>query len=264
MTSNSHMGGSWTDLSLVQQASVAAFNAQLQDHRQLEAMFDVLPDIYFYVKNEQSQWMHCNGATLTLLGFTRLSEVIGKTEHDFFPKRIADAIRLDDLEVIQHGKRIINRTELIVDERGCLIWVASNKLPISDLAGEICGLMGTTCVLQKSELLPDSYRQFSAAIAFIQQNYHQPIDVKALARMSCLSDSQFRKRFKALFNLPPQKFILKVRIQAACHLLRTTNETLLDIAERCGFCDQSYFTRQFRDSLDISPGKYRRRWGRNL
>ncbi|MEM9160473.1 MAG: AraC family transcriptional regulator, partial [Verrucomicrobiota bacterium] len=228
----------------------------------LEAMFDILPDIYFYVKDRECRWVLCNEASLRLLNLKSKDEIVGKTEYDFFPKKVADTIHQDDLDLIENNRSLINRTELIVDEIGHMLWVSTNKLPLYGHDGEVRGLMGTTRVLRRSDTLPDSFQQFAKAVEFIQKRYSEPIDVKELARMSGLSDSQFRRRFGQLFGAAPQQFVLKVRLQAACHLLSSSDESLSEIAQRCGFCDQSYFTRQFRGFFDISPKKYRDTWRR--
>lgn len=236
------------------------FMAQLRDHGNVEIMFDILPDIYFYIKDKNYQFVLCNDATSRLFNLKKKSDVIGKTEFEFFPKKIADAIRHDDYRIMHHAESIVNRTEMIVNEFGNLIWVSTSKLPLLGHKGEVLGVMGTTRVLREAESLPEDYQPFATAINYIQENYHTVIDVTELANMCFLSNSQFRSRFRAVFTMPPQQFILKVRIQAACHLLSTTEKSLTDIAMHCGFCDQSYFTRQFRSSLDISPKKYRERW----
>lgn len=236
------------------------FMAQLRDHGNIETMFDILPDICFYIKDQNYQFMLCNEAMARIFNLRKKSDVIGKTEYEFFPKKIADAIRHDDFRIIHHSESILNRTELIVNEFGNIIWVSTSKLPLFGHNGEVLGVMGTTRVLSESESLPEDYQPFAKAIKYIKNNYHTVIDVAELANMSFLSNSQFRSRFKAVITMPPQQFILKVRVQAACHLLSTTEKSLTDIALHCGFCDQSHFTRQFRSFLDISPKKYRERW----
>lgn len=239
---------------------IRSFMATLKDHGDIHAMFDILPDIYFYIKDSECQFVLCNDATLKLFNLKKKSEIVGKTEYDFFPTRMADPIRHDDLEIMRTGVAIVKRTEVIVDENGQLTWVSTSKLPLYGRAENVLGLMGTTRVLSRTDMLPENYLQFAPVIEFIQSNYHQSIDVANLAAMSHLSVSQFRKRFRQLFNLAPQQFILKVRVQAACHLLSNSDESLATIAAKCGFCDQSYFTRQFSAFLDISPKKYRDTW----
>jgi AraC-like DNA-binding protein len=240
---------------------VTRFLSGLQDRGGVEQMFDLLPDIYFYIKDSNCRWIMCNPACLRLLNFRDQSEVYGATEQDFFPPRIAEMIRQDDRDVIDNNRRIINRTELIVDETGHLTWVSTNKLPLAGKDGSIAGLMGTTRVLTRSDQLPEEYQQFREVIDHIRENVGNKIDIKELAGIACLSDSHFRKRFRAQFRLSPQEFILRTRLQAASRMLTTSDRPIVTIALACGFSDQSYFTRQFSKFFEQSPKRYRATWG---
>ncbi|QDG78177.1 AraC family transcriptional regulator [Labrenzia sp. PHM005] len=233
----------------------------LRDRGQIEQMFELLPDIYFYIKDRECRWVMCNQACLRLLNFRYQAEVVGATEKDFFPPKIAALIEQDDRTVIDTNHRIINRTELIVDESGHLTWVSTNKVPLAGADGEIKGLMGTTRVISRSEQLPDEYQQFSKVIDFIQANVAEKIDIKELAKISCLSDSHFRKRFRMQFRLSPQEFILRTRLQAASKMLISTDESIINVALACGFRDQSYFANQFKKFFEQSPKRYRATWG---
>jgi AraC-like DNA-binding protein len=240
---------------------VAKFLSELRDRGAMEAMFDILPDIYFYIKDRNCRWVLCNQACLRLLNYRNQEEIYGATERDFFPPKIAEMIYLDDRDVIDNNRRIINRTELIVDETGHLIWVSTNKLPLAARDGSIAGLMGTTRVLTRSDELPDEFQQFREVIDHIQANVSEKIDIKALARISCLSDSQFRKRFRMQFRLSPQEFILRTRLQAASKMLISTDKPIVTVALSSGFSDQSYFTKQFSKFFEQSPRRYRATWG---
>ena len=121
--------------------------------------------------------------------------------------------------------------------------------------------MGTTRVISRSEQLPEEYQQFSKVIDFIQTNVAEKIDIKELARISCLSDSHFRKRFRMQFRLSPQEFILRTRLQAASKMLISTDESIINVALACGFRDQSYFANQFKKFFEQSPKRYRATWG---
>jgi AraC-like DNA-binding protein len=233
----------------------------LRDRGNVEEMFDLLPDIYFYIKDSNCRWVMCNTACLRLLNFRNQAEVYGATDGDFYPPRIAEMIYQDDRDVIDNNRRIINRTELIVDETGHLIWVSTNKLPLMGVEGNVAGLMGTTRVLSRSEQLPDEYQQFRDVIDHIQDHVADRIDVRELAQIACLSDSHFRKRFRAQFRLSPQEFVLRTRLQAASKMLISTDEPIVTIALACGFNDQSYFTRQFSRFFEQSPKRYRATWG---
>jgi len=240
---------------------VTKFLSGLRDRGNVEEMFDILPDIYFYIKDRNCRWVMCNQACLRLLNFRDQKEVYGATERDFFPPKIAEMIYQDDRDVIDNNRRIINRTELIVDEMGHLTWVSTNKLPLVAKDGAIAGLMGTTRVLSRSDRLPDEYQQFRAVIDYIQAHVAEKIDIKELARIGGLSDSQFRKRFRAHFRLSPQEFVLRTRLQAASKILITTDQPIITVALSCGFTDQSYFTKQFGRFFEQSPKRYRATWG---
>ena len=237
---------------------IDAFTAELADTLWAIDMFDSLPDVFFYVKDRQSRWIVCNEASMRLLGVRPRHRIHGLTEHDFFPKAIADAIHADDREVIHAGRRIIGKTEVILDERGLLTWVSTNKLPLRGRSGQIVGLMGTTRILSRYEELPETYQPFRRAIDYIEENMASPISIEKLSSETRLSVSQFRKRFRSLFGIPPNEFILRTRLQRAARLLVTTEDALIKIALDCGFCDQSYFTKRFNDFFGVTPRRYRR------
>lgn len=237
---------------------IAAFSDQLADRLWAIDMFDCLPDVYFYVKDRQSRWIVCNDASMRFFGGRHGYRIHGLTEHDFFPKPIADAIHADDREVIEHGRKIVGKTEVITDERGLLTWVSTSKLPLFGKCGRIVGLMGTTRILRRYDELPDTYQPFRRVIEYIEEHLSAPISIETLSSESRLSASQFRKRFRSLFGIPPNEFILRTRLQRAARLLAGTDDALIKIALDCGFCDQSYFTKRFRDFFGVTPRGYRR------
>lgn len=236
------------------------FLSSLKHEESIVEIFDLLPDIYFYIKDRDCRWILCNQPALRLFNFQNQNEVYGTTETDFFPPSIAKSIYEDDLNVINNNTRIINRVELIVGETGYLTWVATNKIPLLFNDNSVAGLMGTSRVLNQSDHLPDAYQKFRKVIEFIQTHLGDKIDIGELAQLSHLSNSQFRKRFKQQFRASPRDFILRTRLQAASKMLIKSNEPIIDIALRCGFTDQSYFTRQFSKFFNLSPKKYRSNW----
>jgi AraC-like DNA-binding protein len=46
-------------------------------------------------------------------------------------------------------------------------------------------------------------------------------------------------------------------MQTACQLLVSSNLALAQVADRCGFADQSHFTRDFRSLTGMTPRAYR-------
>ena len=232
------------------------------DPDNLPEILDHLADVYFYVKDVNSKWQECNSAILTLFNAAHKSDVLGKADWDFYPEQIAREIIEDDRSVIETGRPIVNKLEVIVDEGGHLLWVLTTKTPARNRQGEICGVMGLTRPVGTTDMLPNGYRQFSKVIDHVEEHYRSALEISELARIAGLSESQFRKRFMKLFKISPLKFITRIRVQTAAKLLLSSDAPIADIALKCGFCDQSYLTRQFSSFFGMTPKKYRDRLGK--
>ena len=84
------------------------------------------------------------------------------------------------------------------------------------------------------------------------------INVDELASKLAMSTSQFRRRLAAVANTTPQAYITSIRMQKARNLLDTDSSlSILDVALRCGYDDQSSFTRAFKKFFGKSPTEYR-------
>lgn len=71
-----------------------------------------------------------------------------------------------------------------------------------------------------------------------------------------LSRSAFFTAFRDATGLAPYQWHLRRRIDQARHLMRTTNLPLAEIALRCGFSDQSHFSRVFARIEGEPPGRW--------
>ncbi len=79
-----------------------------------------------------------------------------------------------------------------------------------------------------------------------------------LASECGLSRSHFARAFRMTTGMPPHKWLLQRRIEVAQGLLRSTTLSLGEIASRCGFADQSHFTRVFARMMQATPSEWRR------
>jgi len=76
-----------------------------------------------------------------------------------------------------------------------------------------------------------------------------------------LSAGHFARAFRVSTGLPPHRWRLQRRIARARDLLRSSAEPLVEIGLKCGFADQSHFTKTFTRLVGLSPGVWRRRFG---
>ena len=88
----------------------------------------------------------------------------------------------------------------------------------------------------------------------------EPISLAELARACKLSPSHFARAFRQTTGQPPHRWLMEQRIEKAKRLLVDTTLSLAQIAQTCGFADQSHFTRVFAQLVQSSPGQWRRHW----
>jgi AraC family transcriptional regulator len=100
--------------------------------------------------------------------------------------------------------------------------------------------------------------QFKAVRALMEERLGEPVSLAELASVAGLSVSQFGRQFKARTGLAPHRFLLGLRVDQACRLLRTDTAPIADIAIRSGFSHQEHLTRVLRAHLDTTPGAVRR------
>jgi AraC family transcriptional regulator len=84
------------------------------------------------------------------------------------------------------------------------------------------------------------------------------VTLEALAQECGLSRSHFARAFKTTTGLPPHRWLLDRRVERARELLLHSALPIAEIADLCGFADQSHFTRVFTNALGVSPGEWRR------
>jgi AraC family transcriptional regulator len=93
---------------------------------------------------------------------------------------------------------------------------------------------------------------------YIQDNLDQPLSLDDLAKVALLSPNYFISMFQQSTGMPPYKYVLQQRVEYAKELLTSSKLSLLEIAHKCGFPDQSQFTSTFRRHVGIPPGRYKR------
>ena len=90
----------------------------------------------------------------------------------------------------------------------------------------------------------------------------EPISLAELARACKLSPGHFARAFRQTTGQPPHRWLMVQRTEKAKQLLVDSTLSLAQIAQKCGFADQSHFTRVFAQLVQSSPGQWRRHWRR--
>jgi AraC-like DNA-binding protein/ligand-binding sensor protein len=96
-----------------------------------------------------------------------------------------------------------------------------------------------------------------AALAFVQQHYGEPCQVRDLAaRFRCHPDYLSRV-FQQHTGLALSDYVRKVRLERARRMLASTALGIGEIGARCGYPEPAHFTRVFRQSTGHTPGAFR-------
>jgi transcriptional regulator GlxA family with amidase domain len=184
-----------------------------------------------------------------------VESIRGKTDYDLSPAFLADQFRHDDEQVLA-GRRIVNRLERVGESQGTTVWSITDKIPVVDAKGTIIGTAGITRASGSASTVEET-GGFGAALAHMRAHFHHEITNQQLASVSNMSLRAFERQFGAAFHVTPQKFLRKLRLRIASRALIYTNDTLSEIALKCGFADQSHFSREFRRQFGRTPRDYR-------
>ncbi|WP_433455028.1 helix-turn-helix domain-containing protein [Streptomyces sp. CA-142005] len=103
-----------------------------------------------------------------------------------------------------------------------------------------------------------SDRQLAAVRDLMDERLAEPLPIADLAASASLSPSQFTRRFRVSTGQSPHQFLLRLRLEAACRLLRSTSVPIAEVAAACGFSHQEHLTRVMRARLGTTPAALRR------
>lgn len=112
--------------------------------------------------------------------------------------------------------------------------------------------------------LSRDHERIRTMLAFIQENYAQPIDASDIAASAMISSSEALRCFHHTIGMTPVQYLKSYRLRKAAELLESTDGQISAVAYACGFRDMSYFSRSFRELMGVLPGQYRRQYGSDL
>jgi len=94
--------------------------------------------------------------------------------------------------------------------------------------------------------------------AYVDSNLHRTIHIRDLSAVARRSPAHFSRQFKLAVGESPHAYVMKRRLERACHLMMTSAASLSEIALSVGFSDQAHLCRLFRQAFGQSPANWRR------
>jgi len=102
------------------------------------------------------------------------------------------------------------------------------------------------------------HREIGQCIAAIHAHPHHPWTVPALASKAGMSRSVFSEHFTKLCGVPPAQYVSLCRMNLAGDWLQQTRFSIAEVADKLGYSSEATFSRAFKRSWGISPGRFRR------
>ena len=222
----------------------------------VEALFDGLPDVMFYVKDTEGRYLWANRTLVERTGLRSLTSIVGQTADQLFPVTGASTVT-QDLEVIRTGRPMREMLRLYRTYRGDRYWCLSSKFPLRDETGVIAGLAGLSRDLPRPNERHGSYARLARFLAFIEHGLDQPLRIAQAAEHAAVSEDTLGRLVVEVFHVTPKQLLMKRRIDKACQMLEASTVNISGIAAACGYADHSAFSRQFRAATHLTPAQYR-------
>lgn len=161
---------------------------------------------------------------------SNLSLSLSETEHI---KGVLDNMLTEQTEKLQGWKEMMDsylRYLLVYLSRHCIPLKSEDKTEAIDIAN---------------------------SISYMEAHFKDNITVEEIACKSYMSTRHFSRIFHTIYHTSPGNYLILLRLQYACSLLKNSGLSISQIATDSGFNDANYFCRQFSKKLNVTPKEYR-------
>lgn len=107
---------------------------------------------------------------------------------------------------------------------------------------------------------PQTLERIQTVLDYIDKTLDRAVSNEELMDIANMSASTLNRYFKQSVGLAPVEYQIQQRINQACNLILATTDTMEEIAEKTGFTDANYFSRQFKKVMNMTPSEYKKRW----
>ena len=113
---------------------------------------------------------------------------------------------------------------------------------------------------KKAESRNDSYYEMLSTVR--NKIYSRPYEhrtAESSAHEVRMSVSNFQHLYKKYFGVTLFQDIIQSRTEYACMLLKSTNLSAVEVAQKSGYNHYAHFVRQFKQTMGISPSEFRKK-----
>ncbi len=190
-----------------------------------------------------------------------LAIILPGTPHDKFYAEVGDVVSLHfcapDCYLKESGvfhikdeqiRALFARIQAEIDGKN-----EHRKQMLTCLLGEILILLS-----RAEELTYPESNNIEYSARYIDEHYREKIDFRRLAADCNYSYDRFRHIFKERMGNAPRDYMIARRLSHAKFLLETTNQSVTDIADICGFSTNAQFSTMFKRHFGQAPAAHRK------
>jgi len=159
----------------------------------LQALFDLAPDVAFFIKDSVGRYVTVNQSLLSRHGLRQPSDAIGKRPIEICPDDFGRIPTEQDQRVLRAGKPLVEHLELQWYRPREPVWCLTTKLPLRDDRGRTAGIIGFSRDVRAPLQSADIPLTFAEVIAEFEEDPSAGCSPTTLAARSKLSLSQFAK-----------------------------------------------------------------------
>lgn len=159
------------------------------------------------------------------------------------------------ISILPHLDDVVSIFERLLRERdsGDKLANEMQQLTVKQLLIMIYRCMPTSFEGSYDDVVIGVKRQF-------ENHYSQPYTLTALSKQYNVSPSTLSHRFSAATGMSVMEYLLSCRMASAKRMLAGTKMGIGEIVERCGFSDNSNFSRTFKKRNGLSPSDFRKKY----
>jgi diguanylate cyclase (GGDEF)-like protein/PAS domain S-box-containing protein len=102
---------------------------------------------FVYFKDKDSRFRFCSQTLATITGHASWRDMVGKHDLEVFPPETARIYHEEELPVFRDGTPLLNKIDPFIDQNAEHGWVSTNKWPLRDTKGQVCGLFGLSRIV---------------------------------------------------------------------------------------------------------------------
>lgn len=186
-----------------------------------------------------------------------------------FLKNLTDYIKNNELSIVEitllynyfsNTMEYLNvtSTQGIESDHKTYEEIVSSFKDVDDLAHFMYEYVKNSFANELNENYSKDNNKFDEILKYIHANYLEPLYLVDIANKFFYNQTYISDLIKRNLGKNFTEYVIELRIEKACKLLSSTDDSISSIAAKCGYNDYCYFTKQFKKITGKTPSAYRK------